>query len=82
MDFLTKYQLPESRNYQPVAGKSDLIRKAIEDGDLLEIVYLKPSDEKTKGCQARGGGKWNTVVRNTSRYADILPDTKKKRVSG
>ena len=31
----------------PLDGKVEAIRKAIENQALLEIVYLKPSDEKT-----------------------------------
>ena len=48
MDFLTKYQYQKAEKSYPVDGKIDVIRKAIENGALLEIVYLKPSDEKTR----------------------------------
>jgi len=47
MDFLTKYQYRKAEAAQPVDGKIEIIRKAIENGTDLEIVYLKPSDEKT-----------------------------------
>jgi len=47
MDFLTKYQYKKAEQSYPVDGKIEAIRKAIENEALLEIVYLKPSDEKT-----------------------------------
>jgi hypothetical protein len=47
MDFLTKYQYKKAEQSCPVDGKIEAIRKAIENEALLEIVYLKPSDEKT-----------------------------------
>jgi len=47
MDFLTKYQYQKAERSCPVDGKIELISKAIENEVLLEIVYLKPSDEKT-----------------------------------
>jgi len=47
MDFLTKYQYRKAEKSFPVDGKIDVIRKAIENRASLEIVYLKPSDEKT-----------------------------------
>jgi ATP-dependent DNA helicase PIF1 len=47
MDFLTKYQYRKAEQSCPVDDKIDVIRKAIENKGLLEIVYLKPSDEKT-----------------------------------
>ncbi len=47
MDFLTKYQYKKAEQSYPVDGKIETIRKAIENEALLEIVYLKPSDEKT-----------------------------------
>jgi ATP-dependent exoDNAse (exonuclease V) alpha subunit len=48
MDFLTKYQYRKAEAAYPIDGKVAIIRKAIQNGQLLEIVYLKPSDEKTK----------------------------------
>ena len=47
MEFLTKYQYKKAEQSCPMDGKIELIRKAIESGASLEIVYLKPSDEKT-----------------------------------
>jgi len=47
MDFLTKYQYKKAEQSCPVEGKIETIRKAIESKLSLEIVYLKPSDEKT-----------------------------------
>jgi hypothetical protein len=47
MDFLTKYQYQKAEQSCPVDNKIDIIRKAIENKSSLEIVYLKPSDEKT-----------------------------------
>ena len=47
MDFLTKYQYKKAEQSCPVDDKIDVIRKAIENKLSLEIVYLKPSDEKT-----------------------------------
>ncbi|MFC2033090.1 AAA family ATPase [Chloroflexota bacterium] len=47
MDFLTRYQYKKAEQSFPVDGKIEAIRKAIENEALLEIVYLKPSDEKT-----------------------------------
>lgn len=47
MDFLTRYQYRKAEESSPTEGKIELIKRAIEDGMLLEIVYLKPSDVKT-----------------------------------
>jgi ATP-dependent DNA helicase PIF1 len=47
MDFLTKYQYKEAEAACPVDSKIEVIRKAIENEVPLEIVYLKPNDEKT-----------------------------------
>jgi hypothetical protein len=47
MDFLTQYQYKKAETACPLDGKIELIKKAIESKRLLEIVYLKPSDEKT-----------------------------------
>jgi ATP-dependent DNA helicase PIF1 len=47
MNFLTRYQYRKAEAAQPLDGKIEVIRKAIENGNALEIVYLKPSDEKT-----------------------------------
>ena len=47
MDFLTKYQYQKAEVAYPVDDKIEVIRKAIKNKASLEIVYLKPSDEKT-----------------------------------
>jgi len=47
MDFLTRYQYQKAEAAYPVDGKIEVISKAIENKLSLEIVYLKPSDEKT-----------------------------------
>ena len=47
MDFLTKYQYKKAEQSCPVDGKIEMISKAIVNKALLEIVYLKPTDEKT-----------------------------------
>jgi ATP-dependent DNA helicase PIF1 len=47
MDFLTKYQYRKAETAYPLDGKIEVIRKAIKNATALEIVYLKPSDEKT-----------------------------------
>jgi len=47
MDFLTKYQYKKAEQSCPVDDKIDAIRKAIENKLSLEIIYLKPSDDKT-----------------------------------
>ncbi len=47
MDFLTKYQYKKTEQSCPVGDKIDVIRKAIENKLSLQIVCLKPSDEKT-----------------------------------
>ena len=47
MDFLTKYQYKKAEESCPVDGKTEIIKRAIQNKLSLEIVYLKPSDEKT-----------------------------------
>jgi hypothetical protein len=47
MDFLTKYQYRKAEQVRPVDSKVEEIKKAIENETLLEIVYLKPNDEKS-----------------------------------
>ena len=47
MDFLTKYQYKKAGSPFPNEGKMELIQKAIKDRASLEIVYLKPNDEKS-----------------------------------
>ena len=47
MDFLTKYQYKKAEQSLSLDSKIEAIKKAIGNGVLLEIVYLKPNDEKT-----------------------------------
>jgi predicted DNA-binding transcriptional regulator YafY len=47
MDFLTRYQYHKAEAAHPMDSKIEVIRKAIENRASLEIVYLKPNDEKT-----------------------------------
>ncbi len=47
MDFLTRYQYRKAEQSSPVDRKIEVIRKAIENELSLEIVYLRPNDEKT-----------------------------------
>jgi len=47
-DFLTKYQYGKAEKACPVGDKSRLIEETIKEQGLLEIVYLKPNDEKSK----------------------------------
>ncbi len=47
MNFLTKYQYNKAEQSLPIDGKIEIIKKAILNGTTLEMVYLKPSDEKT-----------------------------------
>jgi ATP-dependent exoDNAse (exonuclease V) alpha subunit len=46
--FLTRYQYQKAEQSCPVDNKVEAIKRAIEDKALLEIVYLKPNDEKTR----------------------------------
>jgi ATP-dependent DNA helicase PIF1 len=48
VDFLTKYQYEKAEQSYPVNDKVETIRRAIENKAALEIVYLKPNDEKTR----------------------------------
>ena len=47
MNFLTKYQYEQAEQSVPMDCKIKVHRKASENDTTLEIVYLKPSDEKT-----------------------------------
>ena len=47
MDYLTGYHYRKAENCLPMERKMTLVGKAIEYEDLLEIVYLKPNDEKS-----------------------------------
>jgi ATP-dependent exoDNAse (exonuclease V) alpha subunit len=46
--FLAKYQYAGAENASPPDEKVELIRAALKAGNLLEIVYLRPDDEKSK----------------------------------
>jgi hypothetical protein len=46
--FLTTYQYKKAEQSCPMDVKIDAIRRAIENRKTLEIVYLKPNDEKTR----------------------------------
>ncbi len=47
VDFLTKYQYKKADQALSVNAKVEIIENAIRDKKLLEIVYLKPNDEKS-----------------------------------
>jgi ATP-dependent DNA helicase PIF1 len=46
--FLTRFQYRKAEESQPAAAKREIIRRAIEEGVELDIVYLKPDDSKTR----------------------------------
>ena len=48
VDFLTKYQYRKAEQSCPVNDKVNVIKRAIENKVALQIVYLKPNDEKTR----------------------------------
>lgn len=48
VDFLTKYQYEKAEQSYPVNDKVETIKRAIENKSALQIVYLKPNDEKTR----------------------------------
>jgi hypothetical protein len=48
VDFLTKYQYKKAEQAFPVKDKIELIERAIRNKATLQIVYLKPNDEKTR----------------------------------
>jgi hypothetical protein len=48
VDFLTKYQYNKAEQSWPVDNKVELIKRAIKKKATLQIVYLKPNDEKTR----------------------------------
>jgi len=48
VDFLTKYQYKKAEEACPADDKIKVIKRAIENGTALEIVYLKPNDEKSR----------------------------------
>lgn len=47
MEFLTKYQYRKAQETCPENEKLELIKQAIKNKTSLEIVYLKPTDEKS-----------------------------------
>lgn len=47
MGYLTGYQYRKAEDSLPLEDKVAIIGKAVEYEDLLEIVYLKPNDEKS-----------------------------------
>jgi ATP-dependent exoDNAse (exonuclease V) alpha subunit len=47
MGFLTRYQYKKAEESCPAEGKIELIKRAIEDESSLQMVYLKPNDEKS-----------------------------------
>jgi ATP-dependent exoDNAse (exonuclease V) alpha subunit len=47
-DFLTKYQYGKAEKACPMEDKRRLIEETIKEQGLIEIVYLKPNDEKSK----------------------------------
>jgi ATP-dependent exoDNAse (exonuclease V) alpha subunit len=47
-NFLTRYQYDRAEASFPLDEKIALIKQAIENGDFLEMVYLKPNDEKSQ----------------------------------
>ncbi len=48
IDFLTKYQYRKAEEALSIERKVEIIKNAIELKKALEIVYLKPNDEKSK----------------------------------
>jgi ATP-dependent exoDNAse (exonuclease V) alpha subunit len=48
VDFLTKYQYKKAEQSCPLDEKIEVIKRAIKNNATLEIVYLKPNDEKTR----------------------------------
>ncbi len=48
VNFLTKYQYKKAEQSYPMNDKLETIKRAIENNAALQIVYLKPNDEKTR----------------------------------
>jgi len=48
VSFLTKFQYKISEKVLPLKQKIEIIKNAIDGGYSLEIVYLKPNDEKSR----------------------------------
>ena len=47
VDFLTKYQYTKAEQSCSVDDKIEMIKRAIENNAALQMVYLRPNDEKT-----------------------------------
>lgn len=47
VQFMTQYQYALSERDMPLADKVEVIRRALREGQLLEMTYLKPNDTKT-----------------------------------
>ncbi|MDK2897614.1 MAG: hypothetical protein PWP04_1734 [Candidatus Atribacteria bacterium] len=47
-DFLSRFQYQLSEEKMPLEEKVKFLRQAIEEKEKLEIIYLKPKDEKSK----------------------------------
>jgi ATP-dependent exoDNAse (exonuclease V) alpha subunit len=48
VDFLTRYQYKKAEQSCPIDNKIGVIKKAIKNKAALEILYLKPNDEKSR----------------------------------
>lgn len=48
VDFVTKYQYKQAQKSMPLDERIAIIEKAIKDKKMLEIVYLKTKDEKSR----------------------------------
>ena len=48
VDFLTRYQYKKAEQRLTTGEKIEIIQRAIKNRKLLDIVYLKPNDEKTR----------------------------------
>jgi ATP-dependent DNA helicase PIF1 len=48
VDFLTQYQYDKAEQRLPVSDKLMVIQKAIGENGWLELVYLKPDDQKSR----------------------------------
>jgi ATP-dependent DNA helicase PIF1 len=48
VDFLTRFQYRKANELCSLDTRIEIIRKAIEQNKTLRVVYLKPSDEKSK----------------------------------
>ena len=48
VDFLTRYQYTKAEQFCSADDKVEVIKRAIENEAALEIIYLKPNDEKSR----------------------------------